>query len=68
MNRRNELANAIAKVLAGTSLAALLPHVVVAQQAEVPEVATATSVTVSLPLRITVDLGPISAGRGESAV
>jgi hypothetical protein len=29
---------------------------------------TATSVTMSLPLRITVDLGPVSAGRGESAV
>jgi endonuclease G len=28
----------------------------------------ATSVTFSLPLRITVDLGPMSAGRGESAV
>jgi len=29
---------------------------------------TATSVTLSLPLRITVDLGPVSAGQGESAV
>lgn len=34
-----------------------------------PEVATATSVTMSLPLRITVDLGPVStAGPGESTV
>jgi hypothetical protein len=33
-----------------------------------PEVPAATSVTMSVPLRITVDLGPMSAGRGESAV
>jgi endonuclease G, mitochondrial len=32
-----------------------------------PEVATATSVTVTLPMRITVDLGPVSAGPSDSA-
>jgi endonuclease G, mitochondrial len=31
-----------------------------------PEVVTATSVTMTLPLRITIDLGPVSAGQGES--
>lgn len=49
MKRRNELAYAIAKVLAGTGCAALLPDVVLAQQGDAPEVVE--EITVSAQLR-----------------
>jgi len=48
MKRRNELAYAVAKVLAGTGIAALLPDVVVAQQADGPEVIEEITVTAQL--------------------
>ena len=49
MKRRNELAYAIAKVLAGTGFAALLPDVVLAEQNDAPE--AIEEITVSAQLR-----------------
>jgi iron complex outermembrane receptor protein len=48
MNRKNTLAFAIAKVLAGTSLAALAPTFVMADEAEAPEVLEEVTVTAQL--------------------
>jgi len=49
MNRRKEITYAITKVLAGTGCAALLPHVVMAEQADAP--AALEEITVSAQRR-----------------
>jgi len=49
MNRRKEIAYAITKVLAGTGCAALLPHVVMAEQTDAP--AALEEITVSAQRR-----------------